>query len=117
MVDVGDGFLCLHPLHAHGLELEVSHGTGGILGQGLINSNGNFRAGNKLTGQQMRGKDFLRQIHQDVLLSKLYTEYREFHRNILIISKSTLCVNRFAPKEHQKRKTVPIQTGKWDADA
>ena len=64
VVDVGDALFGADALHAHGLELQIRHGAGGILGKGLVDADGNFRAGDQLAGEQVRGENFLCQIHQ-----------------------------------------------------
>ena len=64
VVNIGDRLLGLHPIHAHGLELQIGHGAGGILGEGLVDADGNLRAGHEFAGQQVRGEDLLRQVHK-----------------------------------------------------
>lgn len=64
MVNVRHGLLCLDTLDAHRLELQVRHRTGGILRQRLVNADGDFRAGNQFTAEQVRRQDFLSQIHR-----------------------------------------------------
>ena len=64
MVNVRHGLLCLDALDAHRLELQVRHRAGGILRQRLVNADGDFRTGNQFTAEQVRGQDFLGQIHR-----------------------------------------------------
>ncbi len=44
VVDVGHGKLCADPWNADGLELQVGHGAGGVLGEGLVDADGNVRS-------------------------------------------------------------------------
>ena len=63
VIDVGYALFCLYTIYAHGFKLQVGHGAGGVLCQGLINADGNLAAGNQLALDQMGGKDFLCYIH------------------------------------------------------
>ena len=60
MVHVGNTQFCLNPGNSHGLEFQIRHGTGGILCQGLINSQGNLAACGHGPGNQMTFNDLLR---------------------------------------------------------
>ena len=53
VVDVGHGQLGAHPLDAHGLEFEVGHGAGGVLGQGLVDAQGDLAAGGHVPGDEV----------------------------------------------------------------
>ena len=59
MVHVGHGKLGLDLGNAHGLELEVGHGAGGVLGEGLVDPDAHFLPGHGFAGNQMGVDDFL----------------------------------------------------------
>ena len=59
VVDVGDRQLGTHTLGAHCLKLQIGHGAGCILGQGLVDAQADFRADRHIARNQMRLDDFL----------------------------------------------------------
>ena len=63
MVDIGHAAFRFHPVNAHGFQLQVGHRTRGILRQGLIDSDRNFRARHQLALEQVFFQNFLCQIH------------------------------------------------------
>ena len=60
MVYIGNAQLRLYPVNAHSFQLQIRHRAGGILGQGLINPQGNLTAGGHISVHQVGGNDFLR---------------------------------------------------------
>src|SRR4030067_325332 len=50
VVHVADRQLGAHPRQAHGLELEPGHRAGGVLGEGLVEVDGDIFAGHPLAG-------------------------------------------------------------------
>ena len=59
VVDVGHAALGPDAVDAHGLKFQISHGAGCILGQGLVNAQGNFAARRHVPLHQVRADDFL----------------------------------------------------------
>ena len=59
VVNVAYRKLGLHPGHAHGLELEIGHGAGGVLGQGLVDPDGDLGARLELPFDEMRLEDLV----------------------------------------------------------
>ena len=59
VVDVGDAQFRLHSGDAHGLEFQIGHGAGGVLGQGLVDAQRHLAAGGHVSGHQMGCNDFL----------------------------------------------------------
>ena len=59
VVDVGHRKVRLHPGHPHGLEFQIGHGAGRILGQSLVNAETDFRSRRHIPFSQMRLDDFL----------------------------------------------------------
>jgi len=45
VIDVGDRLLGLHPGDPHRLELQVRHRSGGVLGEGLVDPDGDLLPG------------------------------------------------------------------------
>src|SRR3989304_1807505 len=59
VVDVGDGHLRLHPGNAHRLELQVRHGARRVLGEGLVDPDGDLLARLLVSRYVMRVDDLL----------------------------------------------------------
>jgi len=59
VVDVGDGLLGLHPGNPHRLELQVRHRPGGVLGEGLVDPDGDLLARLLVSGNVVRVDDLL----------------------------------------------------------
>jgi hypothetical protein len=59
MVNIADREFCADPWNIHGFELKVSHGSRGILGQGLIDSNPDLFARFEFAGEEMGFENFL----------------------------------------------------------
>ena len=61
VIDIRDRSLGLYARHAHGFKFQVSHGTGGVLCQGLVDLQTDFAAGNgHVAADQMRTNQLLR---------------------------------------------------------
>ena len=60
VIHVGNRKLRLNLLHSHGLELEICHGSRGILGKGLSHTDGDTLAPLHLSFDQMRLDDLLK---------------------------------------------------------
>ena len=60
MIDIGHGPLRPNLIHAHGFKLQIRHGSGGILGQRLIDSKTNLFPGLHFPGKQMLFNNLLR---------------------------------------------------------
>ena len=60
VVNIGHTALCSNPGHAHGLELQIGHGAGGVLSEGLVNAEANVRAYGHFAADQVALNDFLR---------------------------------------------------------
>ena len=58
MINITDGQLGLNPRDVHGLKLKISHGSGGILRQGLIDPDADLGTGSALPGHPVRCDDF-----------------------------------------------------------
>jgi hypothetical protein len=69
VIDVGDRELCLYTVKSKGFKLKVGHGSGGILCQGLIDTDCDFLSGNHFSGNQVIFKDFLCQVKRHCLIS------------------------------------------------
>jgi hypothetical protein len=52
-----------HPLHPQGLELQHGHGAGGVLEQGMIDTDGDLLAGHQVARDQVIGENLLGQVH------------------------------------------------------
>ena len=63
VVDVGHAPAGLHPADPHGFKLKIRHRAGAVLGQGLVNPDGNFLSGRQFPADQMVGQNFLCQVH------------------------------------------------------
>ncbi len=50
VIDVGHGQLGPHPGDAHRLELQIGHGAGSVLGEGLVHANADLAAGREFAG-------------------------------------------------------------------
>ena len=61
VVHVGHAELGAHPLQAQGLELQGGQGAGGVLGQGLVNGEGDLLAWREHARDQMLVDDLLGQ--------------------------------------------------------
>ena len=87
MVDIGHRFFCFHPIDAHSLKLQICHGAGGILGQGLVDPDRDFIAGLHVTADQMLLDDLLRQCisHFSPPMVNLFQQIFDF---ILILQPS-----------------------------
>jgi len=59
MVDVADTQVGLDPGQPHGLELQVGHRSGGVLGQGLVDADGDLLPWCPLAFHDMRLDDLL----------------------------------------------------------
>ena len=59
VVHVGDRKLGLNPLDPDSLELQVDHSSCGVLGQSLVNLNGNLLASLHLAGYKVLLDDFV----------------------------------------------------------
>ena len=59
VIDVGNAHFRLHSGNAHGLEFQIGHGAGGVLGQGLVDAQRHLAAGGHVPGYQMGRDDFL----------------------------------------------------------
>ena len=59
VVDVGHALFGLDPVDAHGFKFQIGHGAGGVLGERLVNPQGDFAAGNHFTLHQMCLDDLL----------------------------------------------------------
>ena len=55
VVDVGDAHFRLHSGNAHGLEFQIGHGAGGVLGQGLVDAQGHLSPRLHAAADQMSG--------------------------------------------------------------
>ena len=62
VVHVADRDLGLDPRYGHRLELQVGHGSGGILGQGLIHRHGDFLARRQFSLDQVLVEYFLNDV-------------------------------------------------------
>ena len=58
VVDVADRELGAHSRQAHGLELQVGHRAGGVLGQRLVDAHADLAAGFHLAGDEMGARSF-----------------------------------------------------------
>ena len=76
VVYIGNTQFCLYPVNAHGFQFQVGHRTGGILGQGLVDSQGNLVAGNHLTVYQVGSDDFLCDCHSHFKSPPTYAFWR-----------------------------------------
>jgi len=74
VVDVGHAALGFHAGYVHGLELQVSHGAGGVLGKGLVDAQGYIGpGGGEFTAPNQVGLDeFLRQVQRHIKYLLLY---------------------------------------------
>ena len=63
VVDVCHAPAGLDPADPHGFKLQVSHGAGGVLGQGLVDPDGDFLPGLQVPADKMIAEYFLGQIH------------------------------------------------------
>jgi len=59
VIHVADRQLGLHTRNADGLELQVGHCAGRVLGQGLVNADADLRSFPQLALDDMRGDDLL----------------------------------------------------------
>ena len=59
VIHIGDGEFGFHLGDAHGLEFQIGHGAGGILGQGLVDFQGDFAAGGHFARNQVGADDLL----------------------------------------------------------
>ena len=59
MVNVGHTALCFYPWYAHGLKLQIGHGSRGVLGQSLVDAQADILAHIHLAADQMVRNDFL----------------------------------------------------------
>ena len=57
VIDVRDRQLVAHPIDAQRLELQEREGPRGVLGQGVIDPDGDLRPRNELTFYEVLGKD------------------------------------------------------------
>jgi hypothetical protein len=62
VIDVGDGLLGLHPGNPHRLELQVRHRPGGVLGEGLVDPDGDLLPGLLVAGNVVRVDDLLHDV-------------------------------------------------------
>ena len=53
VVDIGHGQLRFHPVQAHGLKLQIGHCSGGVLGEGLVYSQGRLLSRLHTAGHQV----------------------------------------------------------------
>jgi hypothetical protein len=60
MIDITDGQLGFDPGDVHGLKLKISHGSGGVLRQCLINPDADLSTGYASAGNPVRCDDFFR---------------------------------------------------------
>ncbi len=62
MVDIADGEFRTGAVHPHAFELQVGHGAGGILREGLIHADGDLLPRDQLPGHQVRCQNLLNNI-------------------------------------------------------
>ena len=70
MIDILGGEADFDPVEPHGLELEHRHGAGGVLQQGVVDSDGDLGPRCQFTLDQMRGEN-LRITSYNVCYTKL----------------------------------------------
>jgi hypothetical protein len=58
MINIADGKFGSNPRDIHGFKLQISHGSRGILGQGLIDPDTDLHAGPATSGREMRDDNF-----------------------------------------------------------
>ena len=63
VVDIGNALHGPDPADAHRLELQVGHGAGGILRQGLVDPDGDLLPGRGCSADQVSVQDLLCKVH------------------------------------------------------
>ena len=63
VVDIGHRAFGLDAVDAHGLELQIGHGAGGVLRERLVNAHGDLLARLHLPGHKVRCDQFFCDVH------------------------------------------------------
>ena len=66
VVHIGNAQFGFDPGDTHGLKLQICHGAGGVLGQGLVDPQSNLAARSHIPGNQVIFDDFLRNGHAHI---------------------------------------------------
>ena len=83
MVNIRHGALGAHPLYPHSFELQIGHGARGVLGQGLIDADGDFLPGDHLAADQVGCENLLSQIHHAGCLRRILPFAIERHMDCI----------------------------------
>jgi len=123
VVHITDRQLGTDSVQPHRLELQIGHGAGGVLGQGLVDANGDFLPGDRLPFHDVRVQDLLDDVlahgkHLLVLVCHLWYDRQQIMRRESDTlpaheSNASTCCERYRPGFVRFMSFLPRRRGQY----